>query len=234
MISLKNNFFVLFLLLAVLSLFSRIVLSDCPASSTNDIFVVNDNSNILATFTDKGNITIKGTCNINPSCNSGIFEVKSNGLIVASINSSGDLCLESGDCNSISLSCPEGLFNIKNSLASIVSSINSSGGLCLTGSLSSCACTPYYYNNCDSTDGCGATRSTSPYNSCSLTSATSCDTETTCNDGIDNDCDIELDYDSQIWSGGAVLYSGYHLGRHGDNNCAIQVKKINITKGLVH
>ena len=54
-------------------------------------------------------------------------------------------------------------------------------------------CTPYYYNDCDSTDGCGKTRDTSPYNSCDLTSDTTCETETKCDDGIDNDCDGLID-----------------------------------------
>ncbi|MBN1377518.1 hypothetical protein JW949_04285 [Candidatus Woesearchaeota archaeon] len=65
-----------------------------------------------------------------------------------------------------------------------------------------------YYNECDTTDGCGGTRPNAggpPWNECDLTSDRRCGTETEndfcsyygncCSDGIDNDCDNLYDCD---------------------------------------
>jgi hypothetical protein len=46
-------------------------------------------------------------------------------------------------------------------------------------------CNPAYLNLCDSTNGCGDTRTTNPYNSCDLSSDSPCDEETDCSDGIE-------------------------------------------------
>ncbi len=97
----------------------------------NDSFIIN-NTNLLAVFTDTGDIELKGSC-VLTFCGSGIFEIYNSG-IVASINSTGDLCLESGDCNQDS-SCSAGSLTIKNASGTVVSSINSSGGLCYIGNL---------------------------------------------------------------------------------------------------
>ncbi len=98
----------------------------------NDSFIVNDTS-LLAAFTDTGDIELKGTCKVLASCGSGIFEIY-NGGIVASINSTGDLCLEAGDCSK-DTSCSAGSLTIKNASGTVVSSINSSGSLCYIGNL---------------------------------------------------------------------------------------------------
>lgn len=62
-----------------------------------------------------------------------------------------------------------------------------SGSSCLS------CCTPQYYNNCDSTNGCGGTRATSPYNSCDLTSNIACGSEPAGCNGVDNNCDGIVD-----------------------------------------
>ena len=79
-------------------------------------------------------------------------------------------------------------------------------------------CIPQYQNNCDNNDGCGSTRSTAPYNSCALTSDTSCGTETSkCNNGIDDDCDNEWDYDT-LDRGTAG-----NIPPHGDSDCPVGI-----------
>ncbi|TKJ17491.1 hypothetical protein CEE44_03070 [Candidatus Woesearchaeota archaeon B3_Woes] len=98
----------------------------------NDSYIVN-NTNLLAVFTDTGDIELKGDCKVLASCGSGIFEIYNSG-IVASINSTGDLCLEAGDCT-IDASCSAGSLKIKDGSGTVVSSINSSGSLCYTGNL---------------------------------------------------------------------------------------------------
>lgn len=45
-------------------------------------------------------------------------------------------------------------------------------------------CNPAYLNLCDSTNGCGDTRTTNPYNRCDLSSDAPCGAETNCADGI--------------------------------------------------
>lgn len=77
-------------------------------------------------------------------------------------------------------------------------------------------CTPSYVNNCDSSDGCGNTRSTSPYNICNLATAGACGTESACSDSVDNNCNGESDYDSKD-------------GRHGDNDCKVGVTGISVS-----
>ncbi len=77
-------------------------------------------------------------------------------------------------------------------------------------------CTPSYVNSCDNSDGCGNTRSTSPYNSCNLATAGACGTETACTDSVDNNCNGESDYDSRD-------------GRHGDSSCAVGVTGISVS-----
>ena len=63
---------------------------------------------------------------------------------------------------------------------------------CATGQDPDC-CIPNYVSMCDTTDGCGGTRDTTPYNGCELTSPARCGYEKVCNDGIDNDCDGKID-----------------------------------------
>ncbi len=99
----------------------------------NDSYIVNSSGGFLAIFTDTGDIELKGTCKVLASCGSGIFEIY-NGGIVASINSTGDLCLKAGDCSK-DTSCSAGSLTIKNGSGTVVSSINSSGGLCYIGNL---------------------------------------------------------------------------------------------------
>ncbi len=59
---------------------------------------------------------------------------------------------------------------------------------CTSGS----ACTANYFNDCDSTDGCGGTKNTAPHNSCDLSDNVACGTESVC-DGVDNNCDTKID-----------------------------------------
>lgn len=99
----------------------------------NDSFIINGTS-LLAVFTDTGDIELKGDCTVQASCGSGIFEIYTGGVIVASINSTGDLCLKTGDCE-IDSSCSAGSLTIKNASGIVISSINSSGSLCYTGNL---------------------------------------------------------------------------------------------------
>ena len=99
----------------------------------NDSFIIND-TNLLAVFTDTGDIELKGDCIVQASCGSGIFEIYTDGALVSSINSTGDLCLESGDCD-IDPSCSAGSLTIKDIGGTVISSINSSGSLCYTGNL---------------------------------------------------------------------------------------------------
>ncbi len=99
----------------------------------NDSYIVNSSGGFLAVFSDTGDIELKGDCKVLSSCGSGIFEIY-NGGIVASINSTGDLCLEAGDCD-IDSSCSAGSLTIKDGSGTVVSSINSSGSLCYTGNL---------------------------------------------------------------------------------------------------
>ena len=100
----------------------------------NDAYIVNSSGGFLAVFTDTGDIELKGDCTVQASCGSGIFEIYTGGVIVSSINSTGDLCLKTGDCD-IDSSCSAGSLTIKDGSGTVVSSINSSGSLCYTGNL---------------------------------------------------------------------------------------------------
>jgi cysteine-rich repeat protein len=50
-----------------------------------------------------------------------------------------------------------------------------------------------------------------------------------CDNGIDDDFDDDLDWDNQLWENGAVVESGIHPW-HGDDNCAVGVNNISISK----
>ena len=62
-------------------------------------------------------------------------------------------------------------------------------------------CNPGYFNNCDYTNSCSGTRTTSPYNSCDLLTDVACGQETSCTsgnccaDGKDNNCNGLTDCD---------------------------------------
>lgn len=100
----------------------------------NDSYVINNNGIPLAIFTDEGDIKLNGFCEVKPICSYGIFEVRGIvGQTVASVDSSGNLCLISGDCSS-DTSCNDGIFSVKKNSV-IKSSINNSGVLCFTGNL---------------------------------------------------------------------------------------------------
>lgn len=104
--------------------------------------VKNSNSDFVALFKNNGYLYLKGVCVNNPVCNppSNSFLIKNSiGEVVSYIDSSGNLCIESGDCSSISASCnpTTGAFLVKNPAGTVVSYIDSAGDLCLTGSLNS-------------------------------------------------------------------------------------------------
>ena len=89
-------------------------------------------------------------------------------------------------------------------------------------------CSPAFVNKCDTTDGCGGTRSTfPPYNSCDLSSDISCRTETLiCNDGYNNDCDATLtEFDYDTLDRGAPGDSP----THGDSDCPITITLISVS-----
>jgi len=54
--------------------------------------------------------------------------------------------------------------------------------------------------------------------------------ETICNDGIDNDCSNEWDYDTQTWSNGVAIGAPYHT--QGDPNCKVGIITGTITGGI--
>jgi parallel beta-helix repeat protein len=89
-----------------------------------------------------GNIVLKGKCFSGGNCNSpgsnSIIFGNSTDSYVAFINSTGDLCLEKGDCSDESANCnsPSGSsFIVRNSTNNNVIYIDRNGELCLTGRL---------------------------------------------------------------------------------------------------
>ena len=105
-------------------------------------FYIKDSSgNPVAWLGDLGNIVLKGTCFSGGSCDSpgdNSFIIKNSAnQNVAFINSTGDLCLESGDCSDESVTCnpTTDALIIRDSSNTNMSYIDTDGDLCLTGKL---------------------------------------------------------------------------------------------------
>jgi hypothetical protein len=63
-------------------------------------------------------------------------------------------------------------------------------------------------------------------------STTDCSSPNVCSDGIDNDCLDGIDWDSQIWTNGAVSGWGHHQGRRGDDGCKVKIGAAKIVGGV--
>ncbi|PIN95424.1 hypothetical protein COU56_01595 [Candidatus Pacearchaeota archaeon CG10_big_fil_rev_8_21_14_0_10_31_9] len=105
-------------------------------------FYIKDSlGNNVSWFGSEGNIVLKGTCYVSTNCitNDGSSFTIGNATdnTTAFINSTGDLCIEKGDCGDLSPACnspSNDAFIIKNS-SSNVAYIDYNGDLCLTGGL---------------------------------------------------------------------------------------------------
>jgi len=153
----KKLFFIFFVLLSLFVILNFGEAQSCTSNSfakinvwnnsetnlDNSAYVVkNSNSDFIALFKNNGYLYLKGICVSNPTCNppSNSFVIKNLiSEVVSYIDSNGNLCIESGDCSSISASCnpTTGAFLVKNLAGTIVSYIDYTGDLCLTGSLNS-------------------------------------------------------------------------------------------------
>jgi len=95
----------------------------------------------VATLSDSGNIILKGTCSQSANCSaptSSFIIQNSAGETVGYVDSSGNLCIEIGDCSGGSANCnfPNGsAFIIKDSSDVAKIYIDQTGDLCLTGTL---------------------------------------------------------------------------------------------------
>jgi hypothetical protein len=101
----------------------------------------NSLGDIVAWLGNEGNIVLKGQCYSGGSCdapglNSFIFRNSTNDN-VAFINSTGDMCIVTGDCSDQSATCnpTRDAFIMRNSSNYNMSFIDFDGDLCLTGSL---------------------------------------------------------------------------------------------------
>lgn len=110
-------------------------------NDTSKFYHKDSSGNNVAWLGNLGNIVLKGNCYYGGNCdapgdNSIIFRNSSNNN-VAFINSTGDLCIEKGDCSDESASCnpTRDAFIIQNSSANNMSYIDFDGDLCLTGRL---------------------------------------------------------------------------------------------------
>jgi len=112
------------------------------ADDTNKFYIKNSLGNKVAWLGNEGNIVLKGECVVSSDCSTpgdGSFIIRNSSLnYIAYINSTGDLCLISGDCSDSYSNCDspgDGSFIIRNSSLDYVSYINSTGSLCLIGEL---------------------------------------------------------------------------------------------------
>jgi len=109
----------------------------------NLVFTTKDSSeNNISLFYDRGSLLLKATCEVQANCtmptDDQSFIIKDiYGETVSYINSTGHLCIETGDCSGNSNSCnpSNDAFIIQNSSGSNVSYIDFTGNLCLTGNL---------------------------------------------------------------------------------------------------
>ena len=115
---------------------------DCDKPRDPNKFYIKNSQNInVAWFGDRGNIILKGTCTQQSTCtpplDSFIFK-NSAGDTVAYVDTSGNLCIETGDCLS-STSCSatsNDEFIMQDETGKVVSKIDlTNGDLCYTGRL---------------------------------------------------------------------------------------------------
>ncbi len=113
-----------------------------PPNDTYKFYHKSSSGDVVAWLGNEGNIVLKGSCFSGGSCDapgSNSFIVKnSTGDNVAFINSSGDMCVETGDCSDYSATCntnPEDAFIYRNSSNDNVICIDKYGDLCLVGGL---------------------------------------------------------------------------------------------------
>lgn len=103
--------------------------------------VQNSSGDNVVVFTDKGDLTLRGSCYAGdcyyPGDDTFIIQDQS-GAVVAYINRTGDLCIEDGDCDDNDIDCNtpgDGAFIVQDTFGTTVSFINASGELCLIGGL---------------------------------------------------------------------------------------------------
>ena len=110
-------------------------------NDTYKFYIRNSTGGNVAWLGSAGNIVLKGSCFAKPSCavnESNLFVIKnSTDSITASINSTGDLCIQQGDCSDESASCNPAInaLIIRDSSSINMSYINFNGDLCLRGKL---------------------------------------------------------------------------------------------------
>ena len=112
------------------------------SSDAHKFYIKNGSGDNVAWLGDAGNIVLKGQCFVQVTCttndgNSLIFKSNLNET-VAFVNSTGDLCIETGDCSDQSASCssPNDSFIVLDGSNNEVIVIDTTNGdLCLTGRL---------------------------------------------------------------------------------------------------
>ncbi len=110
-------------------------------SDPNKVYIKNSQTQNVAWFGDRGNIVLKGTCQVQSNClppQDSFILKNANNEVVSYIDSQGNLCIETGDCSS-STSCTlttNDEFVMKDETGRAVSKIDlTNGDLCLTGKL---------------------------------------------------------------------------------------------------
>ncbi|PIN92051.1 hypothetical protein COU56_04315, partial [Candidatus Pacearchaeota archaeon CG10_big_fil_rev_8_21_14_0_10_31_9] len=119
---------------------SELIIVESP-NDTYKFYIKDSLGNNVSWLGSEGNIVLKGSCFAQSNCvtNDGSSFIIGNATdsTTAFINSTGDLCIEQGDCSDLSTSCnpTSDAFIIKNSSSANVAYINYNGDLCLTGRL---------------------------------------------------------------------------------------------------
>ena len=115
--------------------------SGAAANDTHKFTHKNSSGDAVAWLGNGGNIFLKGSCFSQTICttNDGNSFIIANSTdsTTAFINSTGDLCIEKGDCSDLSASCdpPRDAFIVRNSSNNNMAYIDFDGDLCLTGTL---------------------------------------------------------------------------------------------------
>ena len=119
----------------------RALIDKIIASDLHKFTIKNSSGTSVASLSDLGAIVLSGICTAQATCtppdNSFIVQ-NSSGETVGYIDSSGNLCIETGDCTGGSANCnsPNGqAFLIQDSSGTTQIYIDQTGDLCLTGTL---------------------------------------------------------------------------------------------------